>query len=92
MDPLVFGSYPAVMKEIAGSRLPSFTAEESKMLRGSFDYIGLNHYNVFYVKAYPQALDSKRRDYVRDTSVKLLCKSIILERTPVHVYVISTIE
>ncbi|XP_039113844.1 beta-glucosidase 31-like isoform X1 [Dioscorea cayenensis subsp. rotundata] len=72
MDPLVFGSYPAVMKEIAGSRLPSFTAEESKMLRGSFDYIGLNHYNVFYVKAYPQALDSKRRDYVRDTSVKLL--------------------
>ncbi|KAJ0974635.1 hypothetical protein J5N97_016600 [Dioscorea zingiberensis] len=71
MNPLVLGTYPAVIKKIVGSRLPSFTAEESEMLRGSFDYIGINHYNVFYAQAYPQTLDNEKRDYLRDVSVKL---------------------
>lgn len=47
-DPIHFGRYPQVMVDLAGSRLPSFTAEESALLRGSFDFIGLNHYTSKY--------------------------------------------
>jgi beta-galactosidase len=46
-DPLFFGSYPQSMVERVGERLPQFTAEESEMLKGSADFIGLNHYNSF---------------------------------------------
>mmetsp|Transcript_37798 Transcript_37798/g.33836 ORF Transcript_37798/g.33836 Transcript_37798/m.33836 type:complete len:88 (+) Transcript_37798:113-376(+) len=49
-DPLVFGKYPDVMVEFAGDRLPKFTPEESEMLKGSWDYIGMNHYSTVYAK------------------------------------------
>nr|CAD1839007.1 unnamed protein product [Ananas comosus var. bracteatus] len=71
MDPLVYGDYPAVMRENVGSRLPSFSKEESKRLRGSFDFIGFNHYIVFYVQADLSTLNLKERDYYADAAVKL---------------------
>lgn len=50
-DPLYFGDYPPKMKElITGNRLPVFTEEEKKMVKGSFDFIGVNHYTSAYVK------------------------------------------
>lgn len=50
MDPLVFGDYPAEMKShIVDGRLPVFTDEEKKMVNGSFDYLGLNHYSSSFV-------------------------------------------
>ena len=33
-DPLVFGEYPAIMRERLGDALPRFTPEEQKLLRG----------------------------------------------------------
>ncbi|XP_008801184.2 beta-glucosidase 31-like [Phoenix dactylifera] len=71
MDPLVYGTYPAVMKKIVGSRLPSFSAEESKKLKASFDFLGFNHYTVFYLQAGPNNWDRNESDYLRDVSVKL---------------------
>lgn len=71
MDPLMYGNYPAVMREIVGSRLPSFNAEESKTLKASFDFIGFNHYSVFYVQSYPNNFGKNNRDYVKDISAKL---------------------
>jgi beta-glucosidase/6-phospho-beta-glucosidase/beta-galactosidase len=47
-DPIVFGKYPQVMRDIVGDRLPEFTAEESSLLRGSFDFWALNHYTTHY--------------------------------------------
>jgi len=48
-DPVIFGDYPASMKERVGQRLPIFTDEEKKSLRGSLDFLGLNHYTSKYV-------------------------------------------
>ncbi|KAK9139345.1 hypothetical protein Scep_009026 [Stephania cephalantha] len=53
MDPLVFGDYPEAMKKTVGSRMPSFTANESKLVQGSVDFIGINHYITFYVSDAP---------------------------------------
>ena len=34
---------------ITDDRLPKFTDEESKLVKGSFDFLGLNHYTSKYV-------------------------------------------
>jgi beta-glucosidase/6-phospho-beta-glucosidase/beta-galactosidase len=44
-DPIWFGDYPAEMKQRLGSRLPRFTRNERRMLKGSSDFFGLNHYS-----------------------------------------------
>ena len=43
-DPPHFGDYPKVMRERLGDLLPEFTAEDSRLLRRSMDYIALNYY------------------------------------------------
>ncbi|XP_037442606.1 beta-glucosidase 31-like isoform X2 [Triticum dicoccoides] len=70
MHPLVHRDYPPVMRKNVGSRLPSFTAEELKRVRGSFDFVGFNHYGAAYVKADLSKLDQKLRDYMGDAAVK----------------------
>ncbi|CAN0923918.1 Beta-glucosidase 24 [Linum grandiflorum] len=50
MDPLTYGHYPRTMVDLLGSRLPTFTEEESYLLKNSFDFLGLNYYTGFYVK------------------------------------------
>lgn len=43
--PHLQGDYPTVMRERVGNRLPRFTAEQQRMLKGSCDFFGLNHYS-----------------------------------------------
>ncbi|CAO2814718.1 unnamed protein product [Amaranthus hypochondriacus] len=51
IDPLVFGDYSDFMKHLWGNKLPSFTKQESELLiKGSFDFIGLNIYTAIAVK------------------------------------------
>ncbi|KAL9354870.1 hypothetical protein Peur_052840 [Populus x canadensis] len=50
MDPLTNGDYPRNMHDFVGGRLPEFTAEESKMLKGSYDFIGINYYTTYYAQ------------------------------------------
>uniref|UniRef100_A0ACD5XXE9 Uncharacterized protein n=1 Tax=Avena sativa TaxID=4498 RepID=A0ACD5XXE9_AVESA len=64
MHPLVYGTYPPLMRSRVGVRLPSLT--ESNNLAGSFDFIGLNHYNLNRVRADESALDLKQRNYYAD--------------------------
>jgi beta-glucosidase/6-phospho-beta-glucosidase/beta-galactosidase len=45
VEPLVFGDYPAVMRERLGERLPHFSTAERKDLIGSADFFGLNYYS-----------------------------------------------
>ncbi|RWW55847.1 hypothetical protein BHE74_00037478 [Ensete ventricosum] len=71
VDPLVHGTYPSVMREFVGSRLPSFEPEESKMLRGSFDFIGLNHYVAVFLEAATDAPVESGGEYYIDMSVRI---------------------
>ncbi|KAG8064804.1 hypothetical protein GUJ93_ZPchr0004g39267 [Zizania palustris] len=48
MDPLIRGDYPLIMRGLVGNRLPQFTKEQSKLVKGSFDFIGLNYYTTHY--------------------------------------------
>lgn len=52
-DPPVTGDYPQVMRERLGDRLPRFTTAETNMLRGSVDFLGLNHYTTAFASATP---------------------------------------
>ncbi|XP_061356886.1 beta-glucosidase 12-like [Gastrolobium bilobum] len=53
MEPLNSGSYPAEMVDNAGGRLPKFSREQSLMVKGSFDFIGLNYYTANYASNVP---------------------------------------
>ncbi|KAI4346082.1 hypothetical protein L6164_013164 [Bauhinia variegata] len=55
-EPLVTGQYPESMQELVGARLPKFTEEESKKLKGSYDFIGINYYMSQYVCDMPEAV------------------------------------
>ncbi|XP_059072889.1 beta-glucosidase 6-like [Cryptomeria japonica] len=48
MDPIYFGDYPASMRERVGHRLPIFNKTQSAMVKGSLDFVGVNHYSSFY--------------------------------------------
>ncbi|KAL1346685.1 hypothetical protein HN51_020275 [Arachis hypogaea] len=53
MEPLNFGSYPAAMVKNVGDRLPEFSREQSLMVKGSFDFIGVNYYTASYAAHVP---------------------------------------
>lgn len=48
LDPITYGDYPASMRAMVGRRLPKFTAEESKLVKGSMDFLGVNYYTTYY--------------------------------------------
>ncbi|XP_034696060.1 beta-glucosidase 40-like [Vitis riparia] len=50
IDPLMYGDYPKSLKDGVGSRLPNFTRDESALLKGSLDFVGINHYTTFYAE------------------------------------------
>jgi hypothetical protein len=41
---LATGDYPESLKACGGDNLPKFTPEESAMLKGSTDFLGINFY------------------------------------------------
>lgn len=45
-DPIWKGDYPQIMKDRLGDKLPEFTDAEKKMIKGSSDFFGLNHYTT----------------------------------------------
>ncbi|WVZ03052.1 hypothetical protein V8G54_023858 [Vigna mungo] len=53
MEPLYSGTYPAIMVKNVGGRLPKFTRSEYLMVKGSFDFIGLNYYTSAYATSTP---------------------------------------
>ncbi|XP_010936326.1 beta-glucosidase 6 isoform X1 [Elaeis guineensis] len=50
MDPLFFGDYPSSMRTRVGNRLPKFSTAEAALVKGSLDFVGINHYTTYYSK------------------------------------------
>ncbi|CBI24829.3 unnamed protein product, partial [Vitis vinifera] len=55
MDPLNYGNYPHSMHLLFGNRLPNFTFEQSMLMKGSLDFLGLNYYTANYAADIPVA-------------------------------------
>ncbi|KAL3832904.1 hypothetical protein ACJIZ3_007640 [Penstemon smallii] len=47
-DPVFTGDYPKSMRSLVKNRLPRFTDEQSAMLKGSLDFLGVNYYTGNY--------------------------------------------
>ncbi|XP_010519861.1 PREDICTED: myrosinase 2-like [Tarenaya hassleriana] len=53
MEPLTYGEYPLMMRQMVGERLPNFTTEESLLVKGSYDFLGVNYYMTQFARAIP---------------------------------------
>ncbi|KAK1586780.1 hypothetical protein Q3G72_006068 [Acer saccharum] len=53
MDPLSYGKYPASMQGLVRERLPTFTKKQTRMVKGSYDFIGINYYTAIYAVDVP---------------------------------------
>lgn len=53
MEPLHSGKYPDVMVNKVGKRLPKFPRRQYLMVKGSYDFIGLNYYTAYYAANIP---------------------------------------
>ncbi|XP_051126915.1 beta-glucosidase 24-like [Andrographis paniculata] len=73
MEPLVRGDYPDVMKLKVGDRLPKFNDKESTMVRGSFDFIGVNYYTTYWAKHKPTP-EGTVPSHTIDQEVEELCE------------------
>ncbi|XP_040991054.1 beta-glucosidase 12-like [Juglans microcarpa x Juglans regia] len=73
MDPLTCGDYPHSMRSIVGNRLPKFSKEESMIVNGSFDFVGLNYYTSNYAVYAPNhSNNAANASYTADMRVNLL--------------------
>ncbi|XP_060178697.1 beta-glucosidase 11-like [Lycium barbarum] len=85
-NPLIFGDYPDIMKKNAGSRLPKFTRQESKQVKGAIDFIALNHYLNAHVKDNSSSLETDIRDFNADAACQV---KIILGGPPPGLYPVT---
>ncbi|KAM0939863.1 putative glycosidase [Dioscorea sansibarensis] len=76
MDPIVNGDYPFIMKALVKDRLPCFTEEQSKMIKGSYDFIGINYYTTRYASSLPISPSDKPKNINSDTYVELSAKNL----------------
>ncbi|KAK4491553.1 hypothetical protein RD792_002305 [Penstemon davidsonii] len=68
MDPITLGRYPESMTTRVGRRLPKFTKEEAKSLKGSFDFLGVNYYSANYAINYaPNTTTHVHVSYLTDS-------------------------
>lgn len=68
MDPITKGEYPRTMRSLVRDRLPKFSAEQSMMVNGSFDFLGLNYYTTNYAADSPR-LKLAKPSYLTDSTV-----------------------
>ncbi|KAJ8427063.1 hypothetical protein Cgig2_006740 [Carnegiea gigantea] len=48
LDPLAYGGYSCQMREYLGTKLPKFSQKEMKLVKGSVDFFGINHFSSVY--------------------------------------------
>ncbi|XP_056686956.1 beta-glucosidase 22 isoform X2 [Spinacia oleracea] len=70
MHPLTYGDYPEIMKKNGGSKIPVFTKNESELVKGSFDFIGINYYYIMGVRDNSMSLTTVQRDLYADMAAQ----------------------
>ncbi|KDP41287.1 hypothetical protein JCGZ_15694 [Jatropha curcas] len=50
IEPLIFGDYPSSMRTRVGDRLPKFSKSEAALVKGSLDFVGINHYTTYFAE------------------------------------------
>lgn len=58
-DPIYRGDYPESMKIGLGNRLPHISDEDRRLILGSSDFFGLNHYTTMYAADAPEQTEIK---------------------------------
>jgi beta-glucosidase len=76
MDPLTSGDYPSSMRSLVGSRLPKFSTYQVKLVKGSFDFIGLNYYTSHYATNAPELSEVIKPSYNTDALVSFTSKCV----------------
>ena len=64
------------MQTIVGNRLPKFTKEEVKLVKGSIDFVGINQYTTYYMYD-PHQAKPKVPGYQSDWNVGFACKIML---------------
>ncbi|XP_022888458.1 beta-glucosidase-like isoform X3 [Olea europaea var. sylvestris] len=67
--PVVTGDYPPVMRRLVGDRLPTFTPEQANLVKGSYDFLGINYYTTQYATNSPKT-PGARPSYNTDQEVQ----------------------
>ncbi|KAE8818589.1 Beta-glucosidase 12 [Hordeum vulgare] len=70
LDPLSRGDYPRSMKVLVRNRLPQFTKKQSELVKGAFDFIGINYYTTNYAGSLPPS-NVMRKSYSTDAQANL---------------------
>ncbi|OMO59469.1 Glycoside hydrolase, family 1 [Corchorus olitorius] len=70
VNPIMFGEYPKIMRDLLGKKLPHFTAAEAKQIKGSVDFLGVNYYSASYA-SYDPFNESKTATYLNYANVTL---------------------
>lgn len=70
LHPVIYGDYPASMRQLVGHRLPNFTEAQSKLLRDSIDFLGINYYTSNYASPL-LSYNRVNRSYTTDSHVDL---------------------
>ncbi|CAN0880835.1 Beta-glucosidase 13 [Linum grandiflorum] len=73
LNPIVRGEYPKSMSKVVGERLPKFTAEQVKVLKGSIDFLGVNYYTSNFAGHIPDA-NKFPPDFTYDSGVAVTSK------------------
>ena len=61
------------MKSLVGDRLPKFSEQQSKLVKGSIDFLGLNYYTARYAEDIASH-SSINVSYLTDSQVNLTSK------------------
>lgn len=74
LHPIIYGEYPKSMQNIVRERLPRFTEEEIKIVKGSIDYVGINQYTAYYISNPQLPKQGKPTRYQSDWHAQFWCK------------------
>ena len=76
MDPIINGQYPQTMQDIVKERLPRFTPDQVKLVKGSADYIGINQYTAIYTTE-KKMVNQTPISYSEDWHVHYHCEFLV---------------